>query len=156
MGINNYISGEVTIGRYSQIGAYVAIHSTNHPMYHLSTYINYRLFDGELSSFKTNSPIVIGNDVWIGHGAIILSGVKISDGAIVAAGAVVTKSVPPYTIVAGNPAREIKKRFSKNVIDELVRLRWWDKSNTEIEKIKPLFFSDLSKVDSIFEILPNN
>lgn len=156
LGVGNYLAGDITIGKYAQIGAYVAIHSTNHPIHYLSTYINYRLFDGRLSNLKTNSPVVVGNDVWIGHGAIILSGVSISDGAIIAAGSVVTKDVPPYAIVAGNPAREIKRRFSQNVIEELLNLKWWDKSKSEIEEIRPLFFSDLNKLDSIFDILPKN
>jgi acetyltransferase-like isoleucine patch superfamily enzyme len=156
LGMHNYFAGDVSIGRYTQIGAYVAIHSTNHPIHYLSTYINFRLFEGKLSQLKTSSPVLIGSDVWIGQGAIVLSGVNIGDGAIIAAGAVVTKDVAPYAIVAGNPAREIKKRFSKVVIEELLSLRWWDKSKFEIEEIKPLFFSDLSKVHSIFDIIPNN
>lgn len=141
LGIHNYFGGDVTIGRYSQIGAYVAIHSTNHPIHHLATYINSRLFNGELSQLKTNSPVVIGNDVWIGHSAIILSGVTIGDGAIIGAGSVVTKDVLPYAIVAGNPAKELKKRFETTLIQELLVLKWWEKSPKEIEDLRPLFFT---------------
>ena len=70
---------------------------------------------------------IIGNDVWVGYGSLILSGVKIGDGAIIAAGSVVTKDVPPFSIVGGVPAKVIKKRFSDNQIDSLLRIRWWEK-----------------------------
>ena len=75
---------------------------------------------------STKGDVVIGNDVWIGHGATILSGVTVGDGAVVAARAVVSKDVAPYTIVAGNPARPVKRRFSGSEIDALLRVRWWD------------------------------
>ena len=69
---------------------------------------------------------IVGNDVWIGHGATILSGVRIGDGAVIAAGAVVTKEVQPYSIVAGNPAVVVSTRFDQNTIEHLLQLRWWD------------------------------
>lgn len=75
----------------------------------------------------------IGNDVWIGYRALILSGVQIGDGAVVGAGAVVTDDVPPYSIVAGNPARVIRYRFGREEIAQLLRLRWWD---WDIERIR--------------------
>ena len=70
--------------------------------------------------------IVVGNDVWIGYEAVILAGVTIGDGAIIATRAVVTKDVPPYTIVGGVPAKPIRKRFSDEEIDQLLELKWWD------------------------------
>lgn len=73
--------------------------------------------------------ICIGNDVWIGTGAILLDGVQVGDGAIIAAGAVVTKDVEPYSIVGGIPAREIRKRFSSEICAELEKLQWWDRSD---------------------------
>jgi len=79
-------------------------------------------------------PIVIGNDVWIGYRAIILSGVTIGDGAVVGAGSVVTKDVPPYTVVAGNPAREIKKRFDDKTIGKLLEMKWWEWGDDKIKK----------------------
>jgi len=77
--------------------------------------------------------ITVGNDVWIGHGAIVLPGVQIGDGAVVGAGAVVTRSVPPYAIVGGSPARLIRYRFSQDIISKLLTIRWW---HWDDEKIK--------------------
>lgn len=80
--------------------------------------------------FDESSPKnIIGNDVWIGARAMILSGVKIGDGAVIAAGAVVTKDVEPYTIVGGVPAKPIRKRFTDEQIDALIKLKWWDKDD---------------------------
>ena len=111
------------------------------------------MFDGELKKLKTNSKTKIGNDVWIGHNVIILSGITIGDGAILAAGSIITKDVEPYTIVAGNPAKTIRKRFSENVIIELLDFKWWDLSNEQIDKNKKLFLTDLTKVESIKNII---
>ena len=84
------------------------------------------------TSWPNKGDIVIGNDVWIGYGATIMPGVHIGDGAIVATGSVVTSNVEPYAIVGGNPARQIRKRFPDNDIEELLRISWW---NWDIEKI---------------------
>ena len=70
--------------------------------------------------------IVIGNDVWIGYEAVILAGVTIGDGAVIGSRAVVTKDVPPYTIVGGVPAKTIRRRFDEDTVEELLGLRWWD------------------------------
>ena len=78
------------------------------------------------TAWDNKGDIVIGNDVWIGYEAVILAGVMIGDGAVIGARAVVTKDVPPYTVVGGVPAKEIKKRFSQQTIEELLRLKWWD------------------------------
>ncbi|HEY6783009.1 MAG TPA: CatB-related O-acetyltransferase [Candidatus Dormibacteraeota bacterium] len=75
---------------------------------------------------RSRGDTLIGNDVWIGRGACVLSGITIADGAAVAAFSVITKDVPPYTIVGGNPAREIRKRFSEEQIDALLQIAWWD------------------------------
>ena len=87
----------------------------------------------------TKGDVVIGNDVWIGRNVIILSGVHIGDGAVIGAGAVVANDIPPYSIVVGNPARVIKKRFSDEIIDKLIKLAWWnwpiEKIQTEIPKL---------------------
>lgn len=151
LGYNNFFGGDITIGKYCQIGADVAIHTTNHPISFMSTYINKNLFDGELSSLKETKRAVIGNDVWIGHNVIILGNINIGNGAILAAGAIVTKDVAPYTIVAGVPAKPIKKRFSERIIQEIEDLKWWDLSETELGKIKHLFFKDFQNKESIYE-----
>jgi acetyltransferase-like isoleucine patch superfamily enzyme len=153
LGVHNFLFGNVTIGKYCQIGGYCAFHGTNHPIHFITTYINQSLFRGELKDLKNDKPIVLGNDIWVGHGVTILSGVNIGDGAILAAGSVVTKDVEPYTIVAGNPAKPIRKRFSDAIIVELVNLQWWNKTEEELEKLKPLFFTDLSQIKSIKEII---
>jgi acetyltransferase-like isoleucine patch superfamily enzyme len=89
----------------------------------------------------TNGDVIIGNDVWIGYGASIMSGVKIGHGAVIAAKAHVTKDVEPYTIVGGNPAREIRKRFSPEIISILLQLKWWDWEDSKIQKYLPLLCS---------------
>ena len=83
-------------------------------------------------SWDNKGDIVVGNDVWIGYEAVILSGVTIGDGAVIGARAVVTKDVPPYTIVGGVPAKPIKKRFSDESIKKLQSIRWWDWSKEKI------------------------
>jgi acetyltransferase-like isoleucine patch superfamily enzyme len=108
--------------------------------------LNARLFDPEgrtgLDATDTG-PTVIGNDVYIGVGAIVLSGVSIGDGAVVGAGAVVGKSVPPYAVVVGNPARIIRYRFDDDVRARLLALRWWDWDDDEIRASLPWFMGDI-------------
>ncbi|MBN2744044.1 transferase family hexapeptide repeat protein [Breznakibacter xylanolyticus] len=148
LGMNNWVHGHVRIGRYCQLGADVMINSTNHPIHYLTTYINRNLFGGELYRIKEVCKIEIGHDVWIGHGAIVLGGVRIGNGAIIAAGAVVTKDIAPYTIVGGIPAKSIGVRFSESVCREIEQLCWWDMSDEQLEEIKPIFFKDL-RVESL-------
>ena len=94
----------------------------------------------EDSPIRDNEPVVIGNDVWIGANVIILPGVTIGDGAVIAAGAIVTKDVLPYSIVGGNPAREIRKRFDDDTIEKLLRIKWWEWEHSFIEENIELFF----------------
>lgn len=123
------------IGRFCSIacGAKFLFNSANHTLRSLSTYIFPVLFEEWgldvariPEAWDNRGDIVIGNDVWIGYEAVILAGVTIGDGAIVAARAVVTKDVPPYTIVGGVPARPIRKRFPDAEIAQLLELKWWD------------------------------
>ena len=151
LGYNNFFGGNITIGKYCQIGSDVAIHTSNHPMNYMTTYINKNLFEGELKNLKITNNINIGNDVWIGHNAIIVGGLNIGNGAIIAAGAVVTKDVDPYTIVAGVPAKLVSKRFSDKIIMEIENLHWWDLPEVELLKIKDLFFKNFKNLDSIFD-----
>ena len=85
------------------------------------------------TAWDNKGDIVIGNDVWIGYDAVIMAGVTIGDGAIIGTRAVVTKDVEPYSIVGGVPAKEIRKRFSPEVIKKLMEIQWW---NWPIEKIR--------------------
>lgn len=82
--------------------------------------------------------VVIGSDVWIGRGVTILSGVRIGHGAVVGARAVLARDVPPYSVVAGNPARLVRWRFPPDVIRELLELRWWDLPRSRVLELKPL------------------
>lgn len=123
------------IGKFCSIacGARFLFNSANHSLNSLSTY-PFPLFFEEWGMNKSRvtdawdnkGDIVIGNDVWIGYEAVILAGVKIGDGAIIGTRSVVTKDVPPYTIVGGVPAKPIRKRFSDDTIATLLAERWWD------------------------------
>ena len=125
----------LVIGKYCSIacGAKFLLNSANHTLRSLSTYpfpIFYEAWGtpvSEVSSAWDNrGDIVIGNDVWIGYEAVILSGVHIGDVAIIGARAVVTRDVEPYTIMGGVPARPIRKRYDEETIQRLLALRWWD------------------------------
>ena len=91
---------------------------------------------------KTKGNILIGNDVWIGKDALILSGVTVGDGAVIAAKAVVAKNVPPYAIVGGNPARIIRYRFEPEIVQKLLKAAWWDWPMSEIKQVLPFLLSN--------------
>ncbi|HEU4906788.1 MAG TPA: CatB-related O-acetyltransferase [Solirubrobacterales bacterium] len=88
--------------------------------------------DGISGHPQTNGNVTIGNDVWIGSDATIMSGVTVGDGAVIAASSCVTRDVEPYAIVAGNPARMVRHRFDKAIIEQLLRIRWWNWSDDRI------------------------
>ena len=137
---------KLIIGKFCSIacGTKFLFNCANHSLKSLSTY-TFPLFYEEWELEKSNittawdnkGDIVIGNDVWIGYEAVIMAGVHIGDGAIIAARAVVTKDVPPYTIVGGTPAKEIRKRFDAEVIQQLLLLKWWNWSTDKIRKCLP-------------------
>ena len=117
------------IGRYCSIGRRCSLAPGEHPLHQLSTHPFAReLSNAPLPPGEQVPPehLIIGNDVWIGDGAVVMRGVTVGDGAVVAANAVVTKDVPPYAVVGGVPARIIKFRHSPEIIEDLLSIRWWD------------------------------
>ena len=145
---------KLIIGKFCQIasGVEFVMNDANHQMNAVTTFPFYTLEGWEMNApdpsempFKGNT--VIGNDVWIGQNAVILPGVQIGDGAIIGANSVVGSNVAPYTIVIGNPARVLRKRFDEELTDLLLRFKWWDKSIDEIDRLIPILTcSDLVKV----------
>lgn len=147
---------KLMIGKFCSIacGAKFIFNSANHTLTSLSTY-PFPIFFEEweldrkdvANAWDNKGNIVIGNDVWIGYEAVIFAGVTIGDGAIIGTRAVVTKDVPPYTIVGRVPAKPIRKRFSENVINTLLEIKWWDWSREKIsEKINAI---QTGKIDQL-------
>ena len=141
------INGDkLIIGKFCSIacGAKFLFTSGNHALQSLSTY-TFPIFFEEWGldpkdicrAWDNKGDIVIGSDVWIGYEAVILSGVTLGDGAIIGTRAVVTKDVPPYTIVGGVPARPIRKRFDEKTIEKLEALRWWDWDEEKLRRSLP-------------------
>lgn len=135
----DFTGDQLIIGKFCMIAsdAKFIMNGANHLSNAISTY-PFSIFGNgwenamEGKAYPNKGNIEIGNDVWIGYNATIMAGVKIGDGAIIATNATVVSDVEPYTIVGGNPAREIKKRFSPEIIERLLKLQWW---NWDIEKI---------------------
>lgn len=151
--INN---DKLIIGKFCSIAckAKFLMTSGNHTMKSLSTY-TFPIFYEEwgldtrhiTDAWDNRGDIVIGNDVWIGYDAVIMSGVEIGDGAIIGSRAVVTRDVPPYTVVGGVPSRAIKKRFSDDKISELLIIKWWDWPYEKIQANIPYIQSgDIDKL----------
>ncbi|WP_294428621.1 CatB-related O-acetyltransferase [uncultured Treponema sp.] len=139
---------KLIIGKFCQIAAGVefVMNGANHQMNAVTTFPFFTL-----EGWNANPPIpndmplkgdtVIGNDVWIGQNAVILPGVHIGDGAIIGANAVVGSDIEPYSVVVGNPARKIRKRFDDELIELLELFKWWDKSIEEIDSMIPILTS---------------
>lgn len=152
--INN---DSLIIGKFSSIacGTRFIFNCANHTMKSLSTYTfplfyeEWGLEKGDVATAWDNrGDIVVGNDVWIGYGALIMAGVHIGDGAIIGLRAVVTRDVPPYTIVGGVPAREIRKRFDERTIEKLLELKWWNWPFERIQQALPYIQSgDISRIE---------
>ena len=142
------------IGKFCQIAAGVefVMNDANHKMNAVTTFPFYTFEGWEMNipdpsemTFKGNT--VIGNDVWIGQNAVILPGVHVCDGAIIGANSVVGSDVAPYTIVIGNPAKVLRKRFDDELVDLLLQLKWWDRSIEEINTLIPILTS--SDLDTV-------
>ena len=144
---------KLIVGKYSSIGPDVSIILGGNHRYDwittsqlpAETFQAYEKFPKakNIKNFiYSKGDIVIGNDVWIGAKSIILSGLTIGDGAVIAAGSVLSVDVKPYTIVAGNPAREIKKRFSDETIKKLLTIKWWNFSDEKVNEYSELLCSE--------------
>ena len=153
LGDYSYIvqDGEITysrIGKFCSIASHVRINPGNHPMWRPSqshfTYRSSRYWadaedDTEIFEWRRGQTVEVGHDVWIGHGAVVLAGNSVGTGAVVAAGAVVTTDVAPYTIVAGVPARPVRRRFTEEQERALARVVWWDWSHEALREALPDF-----------------
>ena len=144
----DFIGDKLIIGKFCQIasGVEFVMNGANHQMNAVTTFPFYTLEGWNMNPpTKSDLPIkgdtVIGNDVWIGQNAVILPGVQIGDGAIIGANSVVGSDVSPYTVVAGNPAREIRKRFDDSLIRLLLEFKWWEKPVEEIDRLIPILTS---------------
>ncbi|AYN67348.1 antibiotic acetyltransferase [Euzebyella marina] len=150
----DFIGDKLIIGKFCMIasGATFIMNGGNHLTEAITTY-PFAIFGGdwqnamEGKSYPSKGDTIIGNDVWIGHDATIMPGVTIGDGAIIATKSVVTKNVAAYSIVGGNPAKEIRKRFDEEKIQQLLNLQWWNWSIEKITKnVKLLTGNDLSEL----------
>lgn len=142
---------KLVIGKFCSIasGTQFIMGSANHRVSSVTTY-PFNVFGGEweantphhLSQLPFKGDIIVGNDVWFGRECIIMPGIKIGDGAMIATRSVVTKDVPNYTVVGGNPAKIIKKRFDDEMIELLLKVKWWDFAPKQLVDILPLLCID--------------
>jgi len=144
--------GGIRFGKFCAIAPNLKIIGTNHDYNFPSiqytfykTYFNQAHPVDTTSSAFSKGPVVIGNDVWIGEDVILLSGVTIGDGACIGAGSIVTRDVEPYAICAGTPCRKIKSRYSEDVIELLVNMKWWDWDDEVLRANKVFFNTNLNR-----------
>jgi acetyltransferase-like isoleucine patch superfamily enzyme len=167
IGAYTYISGPAnlrglsSLGRFCSLGNNIIIGPGSHPTDWLSTspfQYNAVYFDhpeirgvGDTKlTYEDKAPVIIGNDVWIGSNVTILRGVKVGDGAIVASGAIVTKDVLPYSIVGGVPSKLIKYRFTSDIIESLIKIKWWD---YDLRSMKNINFNSINTAVDQLNIL---
>ncbi|MGJ3234356.1 CatB-related O-acetyltransferase [Marivirga sp.] len=152
----DFSGDKLIIGKFCMIasGVKFIMNGANHLTDSLSTF-PFAIFGNgwenamEGKKYPHKGDLVIGNDVWIGHNATIMAGVRIGDGAIIATNATVVKDVAPYSVVGGNPATEIKKRFPQDTIDKLLKLQWWNWDIKKITKnIQHLTGNDIESISS--------
>lgn len=154
-----------TIGKFCSIAANVRINALEHPMERVTTHkVSYRPneyfkflgVDQDFRERRRQKHVTIGNDVWIGHGAVVMPGVTIGDGAVIGANSVVTKDVMPYEIVGGVPGRRIRMRFPADIIDRLIALAWWNWSPERISQAVPdMQALDICDFISKWEVFPD-
>ncbi|KYZ75500.1 chloramphenicol acetyltransferase [Anaerosporomusa subterranea] len=156
----DFIGDKLIIGKFCAIatGVKFIMNGANHNMSSFTTY-PFGIFGAGwqaglpgITDLPNKGDTIIGNDVWIGYESIVMPGVRIGDGAIVAAKSVVTKDVPPYTIVGGDPAQIIKQRFDDQVVVKLLSIKWWDWPAEKITSNIPLLVSnDIRKLQALEE-----
>lgn len=154
----DFMGDKLIIGKFCQLatGVRFIMNGSNHAMGGLSTY-PFKVFGGDWTSKDpmhviSKGDTVVGHDVWIGNGATIMQGIKIGDGAIIGTNSLITKDVEPYTIVGGNPAKEIRKRFDEATIDFLLKLKWWDWDVKKItEHLELITNSNIDELKKIYE-----
>lgn len=159
-GAYSYAAGDVSIvyadvGRFCSIASHVRINPGNHPMWRVTqNHFTYRRAmygfgedDQEFFEWRRAHRCTIEHDVWLGHGVIVMPGVKIGIGAVVGSGGVVTKDIPPYTIAVGVPARPIKLRFAEPIVEKLLAIRWWEWDHATLGQR----FDDLLDVETFVE-----
>ena len=150
----NEVHGDVTIGSFCAIAPRATVRETDHPTSKPSIQGRfYRDLIGTELESVSKGPVRIGNDVWIGERATVLSGVEIGDGAIIGAGSVVTRDVEPYAVVAGAPATRRGWRFDESLREELLELAWWDWSGERIRQQREFFRADLTALESVHDAL---
>ena len=162
----DFIGDKLIIGKFCAIakGVEFVMNGANHRMDCATTYPFYIMcgdWGSAIAPVKEELPLkgdtVVGNDVWIGQHVTVMPGVHIGDGAIIGANSVVAKDIPPYSVAVGNPCRVVRKRFGDDLIELLLKFKWWDKNIEEIESLMPILScGDLEKVKKEIKSLLNS